>query len=140
MPTRIATHLYPGDALDAELLSVANPENIEVNVNVASEADEPLDGIINIHVPMDDGEISAGSFDHAIQAISEQTQSGRVLVHCEMGISRAAVVVALFLAVNQGISLDDALTRIKKLRHQIRPTSKALESAKRYLEQRSGKA
>src|ERR1700693_2871746 len=118
MATKVCDNLYLGDGLDAELLQFSNPLNITAVVNVALEKDETVAGITNIHIAMEDGSIPASSFDRALAAIVDNLNSGRVLVHCLFGASRSVVLVSLHLATTEGISVDLALTRIKKLRNQ----------------------
>jgi protein-tyrosine phosphatase len=55
------------------------------------------------------------------------------------GTSRSAVVITLYLAITEGISLDAALFWLKKLRPMVSPTPETLESAKQYLERRKRK-
>jgi protein-tyrosine phosphatase len=90
----------------SEGTDLGNIEDITAVVNVALEPDDPIDGSESIHVPMEDGE----QFDRALAAISAHIESGRVLVHCVMGVSRSAVVVALFFATTEGITLDAAVS------------------------------
>lgn len=46
---------------------------------------------------------------------------GRVLVHCHMGISRSATVIAAYLMSSRQISVQKAIAIIKKARPQIQP-------------------
>jgi dual specificity phosphatase 12 len=140
MATKILDTLYLGDASDAELLTFTNPLNIGTVVNVSLGQGEPADGILNVHVPMEDGEISARSFNRALKAIEENLNAGRrVLVRCVMGISRSVVVVALHLAITDGTSFEASLDRVKKLRVEADPSPEAVDSAKQYLKQRNRK-
>jgi protein-tyrosine phosphatase len=113
-----------------------NPLCITAVVNVALEPDDPVEGIINLHVPMEDGVIPMMAFDRALTAIEEHIQSGRVLVHCVMGVSRSVTVVALHLAMTERLALIEALKLVKELRIQADPTPETVESAMRYLSQR----
>jgi Dual specificity phosphatase, catalytic domain len=138
MATTINDQLFIGSAFDAGLLQFSNPLNIGAVVNVALEPDDPVEGIVNVHIPMDDGEISERTFDKALAAIRGISN----LTACWFtvaGTSRSAVVITLYLATTEGISLDAALFRLKKLRPKVSPTPETLESAKRYLEQRKRK-
>jgi protein-tyrosine phosphatase len=140
MATKITDSLYLGDSFDAELLQFSNPLNITAVVNVALEADYPVDGITNIHVAMEDGVIPASSFEKVLAAIAENLQSGRVLVHCLFGASRSVVLVSLHLAITEGTSFDSALRRVKRLRDQTGdPAPESIDSAKLYLAKRNRK-
>jgi protein-tyrosine phosphatase len=136
MVTRVADRLFIGSAHDAGLLMFSNPLSIAAVINVALESDDDNNEIVNIHVPMEDGEISERAFDRVLTSISTHIKSGPVLIHCVMGVSRSAIVIALFLATSEGVNLDDALARLKKLRPQVNPDPEALASAKHYLEKR----
>ncbi|XP_033103497.1 dual specificity protein phosphatase 1B-like isoform X2 [Anneissia japonica] len=56
-----------------------------------------------------------------VKFIENSIESGGVLVHCFMGISRSSTIVAAYLMKNEKISFDDALTSIRKARPQARP-------------------
>ena len=134
MATQVNDNLFIGDAQDAGMLQFANPLCIAAVVNVSLTPDDPAEGIPNIHVPMEDGMVPPMAFDLALKAIAEHIQSGRVLVHCVMGISRSVIIAALYVATTKGLSLREALSLVKSLRVQADPTPETVESAKRYLE------
>ncbi|KIM38743.1 hypothetical protein M413DRAFT_51531, partial [Hebeloma cylindrosporum] len=48
-------------------------------------------------------------------------RGGRVLVHCVMGVSRSATVVAAFLMKTRGTTAPEAIRHIKHRRPQIHP-------------------
>jgi protein-tyrosine phosphatase len=139
MITRIDDGLYLSAAEDARDLASANPLGIKTIVNVAASADQPVVGAVNIHLPMEDGNISPESFDAAIAAISGHIGQGKVLVHCMMGTSRSAALVAAYLAITKGWTLNTALAKVKKLRPEVDPGDGTLESARRYLAQRAAR-
>jgi len=140
MATRITDNLFLGDALDAEMLQFENSLGIATVVNVAHEPDVQISEITNIHVPMNDGDVSAVTFDRALQAIADHIQSGRVLVHCLFGASRSVVVVSLYLAITEGVSFDAALKLVKRLRNQKGdPEPETMDSARFYLAKRNRK-
>ncbi|XP_053307002.1 dual specificity protein phosphatase 13-like [Spea bombifrons] len=69
-----------------------------------------------------------------------QSYKGRVLVHCAMGISRAASLVLAFLMISEGFSLVDALRSVSEHRdifpnhgflEQLRQLDMKLEAKKR---------
>jgi protein-tyrosine phosphatase len=57
-----------------------------------------------------------------------------VLVHCEIGSSRAPVVAALYLHAVGYKNFDDALAEIKAVRPVVSPSKSIIASAKAYLE------
>jgi protein-tyrosine phosphatase len=118
------------------MLHFHNQQCITAVVNVALEPDDPVEGIINLHVPMEDGLIPQVAFDRALRAIAEHIRSGRVLVHCVLGVSRSVTVVALHLATTEGLPLKEALSLVKELRVQADPASEVVSSAMRYMQGR----
>ncbi|KAG8219090.1 protein-tyrosine phosphatase-like protein [Butyriboletus roseoflavus] len=49
------------------------------------------------------------------------SRSGKVLVHCVMGVSRSATVVCAYLMVSQRLSVSAAIQYIRRRRPEIRP-------------------
>jgi atypical dual specificity phosphatase len=46
---------------------------------------------------------------------------GRVLVHCQAGISRSPTVVAAYLVAERGLRLDEAFAQVRRARPMARP-------------------
>eukprot|EP00297_Palpitomonas_bilix_P000936 CAMPEP_0113869954 /NCGR_PEP_ID=MMETSP0780_2-20120614/1817_1 /TAXON_ID=652834 /ORGANISM="Palpitomonas bilix" /LENGTH=239 /DNA_ID=CAMNT_0000855177 /DNA_START=322 /DNA_END=1041 /DNA_ORIENTATION=+ /assembly_acc=CAM_ASM_000599 len=134
---KIVDHLYIGGkkaASDREELERANITHI---VNVSS--DIPLffeqDGdLAYLRIPIEDhpqaGDKVYSSFDTAHAFISagmkkggKQGKGGNVFVHCRYGRSRSATVVAAYLMMERGMSVDGVLTHLRKLRPTILPNT-----------------
>ncbi|XP_068111486.1 dual specificity protein phosphatase 13B-like isoform X2 [Hyperolius riggenbachi] len=71
-----------------------------------------------------------------------QSPNGKVLVHCAMGISRAASIVLAFLMISEGLSLIDAIRTVSEHRdicpnpgflEQLRQLDIKLEAKRRSL-------
>ncbi|XP_072280115.1 dual specificity protein phosphatase 13B-like isoform X2 [Pyxicephalus adspersus] len=69
-----------------------------------------------------------------------QSPNGKVLVHCAMGISRAASLTLAFLMISEGLSLVDAIRTVSEHRdispnpgflEQLRQLDKTLEAKRR---------
>lgn len=45
----------------------------------------------------------------------------RILVHCHAGVSRSATIVLLYLMLDQGHTLAEALLRLRSVRPQVQP-------------------
>lgn len=59
-------------------------------------------------------------FQEAANFIEQQlNQGGTVLVHCKMGISRSAAMVAAYLILKENMTFDDALNTIRQHRECI---------------------
>ncbi len=54
------------------------------------------------------------------------TQGGRVLIHCEQGLTRSATLVALYLTGPEGLTTGDALKQLRSANNQVRPFQTAL--------------
>ncbi|KAK6034874.1 dual specificity phosphatase, catalytic domain protein [Cooperia oncophora] len=59
---------------------------------------------------------------------------GKVLVHCNAGISRAATFVISYLMVYHGMSLELALETVKKARPKVRPNMGFMKQLKSFEE------
>ncbi|KZV99692.1 DSPc-domain-containing protein, partial [Exidia glandulosa HHB12029] len=81
-------------------------------------------GFITLQLPLDD-DPSANLAEHFMQAnkfIEDALSTGgKILVHCQAGISRSATIVAAFLIYSRGLTPQDALNQIKKSRPGVRP-------------------
>ncbi|TPX67802.1 hypothetical protein CcCBS67573_g07388 [Chytriomyces confervae] len=61
-------------------------------------------------------------FDEALEFISSALQQGgRVLVHCEAGISRSSTIVIAFLMRSKSMTVRDALTLVQSRKNNIGP-------------------
>jgi len=61
-------------------------------------------------------------FEHCFAIIdSAREEGGRVLVHCNAGISRSAAVVIAYLMHDKNVTFQQAYDYLKKLRPSIRP-------------------
>jgi protein-tyrosine phosphatase len=72
-----------------------------------------------LYVPFDDGTpVPEGVFEKVTPFMHEALSGGgKVLVHCQMGISRSTTMVLAYLIEYEGMSLPDAF----RLVHQARP-------------------
>ena len=69
----------------------------------------------------------------AVDFLARQTAGGRrVLIHCEMGMSRSPALAACFLHECAGLGLADAFARIGAARPVAAPDAALVESIERY--------
>ncbi|TKR87276.1 hypothetical protein L596_011695 [Steinernema carpocapsae] len=61
-------------------------------------------------------------------------EGGNVFVHCNAGISRSTTFVLAYLMKFEGLSLDEALERVRKGRPIARPNNGFMEQLKEYEE------
>ncbi len=72
----------------------------------------------------------------AVDYLESCTARGlRVLIHCQMGISRSPTLAACFLHQTAGMPLCDALKHLKEVRPQVAPHPTLLASVYRHYEQ-----
>ena len=133
--TKIWERLYLGSLLDAERLGRANPLGI---TSVISLAETPpcntRCGIHYIHVPIEDAQpIPVDQFTAIMRAISDNIRSGKLLIHCGSGVSRAPVITAAYLHVAGYKSIDAALVEIAGLRPVVCPSAILAASVKAHL-------
>ncbi|KAN0132534.1 phosphatases II [Lactarius tabidus] len=91
---------------------------------VSACPDYPLQGPNHLTIPVQDSEYEdiLVHLPEACRFISGAINGGgRVLVHCVMGISRSATVVAAYLMSTRHISTHKAIAFIKRARPQIQP-------------------
>jgi protein-tyrosine phosphatase len=135
--TRIFERLYLSGAGDADDLTVSNPLGMTAVVNVNTQPHRSKrDGIRYVHFPLDESaRVFPGTFVPVIAALTQLIRTRKVLVHCEIGSSRAPVVAALYLHAVGYENFDDALAEIKGLRPIVSPSKSTIASAKAYLEE-----
>src|ERR1019366_9676488 len=112
--TKIWDRLFLGSLLDAERLAKANSLGISAVISLSETG--PCNtrcGIHYIHVPIDDAQpIPVDQFDAIMRAIADHIRSGKLLIHCGSGISRAPVILAAYLHLVSYADFDTALVEI----------------------------
>lgn len=91
-------------------------------------------GLKSLYVPcLDLPETSMSEIWSTCNAFIETAKNndGRVLVHCNAGVSRSASVVVGYLMMNCGFSFDDAYDLVKRRRSCIRPNDGFLRQLKK---------
>jgi protein-tyrosine phosphatase len=140
-PHLIVEDLWLGSQVNAADLVEANPNGIEVVINVATDCVYKKNPNIQyIDIPFNDGhEIPEAEFRACMKALTEtHAQGKKVLVHCVAGISRSATIVASYLLGKWAgkmyiASIDQAVDYIRLIRTIINPHVNILSSAKRHL-------
>ncbi|KAF5322269.1 hypothetical protein D9619_000122 [Psilocybe cf. subviscida] len=114
--------LYLGNLQVA--LSAEQKETLSITHIVSVCPEYPSTGRQHLYIPVQDTE-----YDDLLAHLPEScsfiedalSRGGRVLVHCVMGISRSATVVAAFLMKTQKLSPSAAIKRLKYIRPQVHP-------------------
>jgi dual specificity protein phosphatase-like protein len=121
----------------AESLAREHGVSYVVDVRVEACDDEAVlreHGIELLHLPtLDQHGISVAKLDDAVDWITAKLDAGaRVLIHCEHGIGRSALV-ALCVLVARGDPPLRALVRAKAARRRVSPSPDQLEAYRAWL-------
>ena len=97
--SRICSRLFLGGIKDAERLAAANPAGITAVISLCDEEALPKRRDIKyVRIPIDDARpVPLPQFEAVMTAIAEHIRSGRVLLHCGAGMSRAPIFAAAWM-------------------------------------------
>ncbi|ESN95355.1 hypothetical protein HELRODRAFT_86834 [Helobdella robusta] len=122
--SQILPFLYIGnerDSLNAQLLADRHVTHV---INVTSHLPMPLPGIQYKRIPASDSSCQnlKQYFDEAIKFIDEaRSSNGRVMVHCQAGVSRSATIAMAYIMTRYRVSMMKAFKIVKKSRPIIAP-------------------
>jgi protein-tyrosine phosphatase len=125
--------LAVGTRLEAESARLLSLHKIDAVLSMTS-AQVPasfdwLQLVVSDRVPLPDGIL-----DRAVAFLTAQlSRAQRVLVHCEMGLSRSPAVVACFLAARERLPLEVALGEVRRARPLVQPHPALLQSVDEFL-------
>ncbi|RVE65627.1 hypothetical protein OJAV_G00118360 [Oryzias javanicus] len=124
-PVEILPFLYLGSALHASKKEVLDGIGISALLNVSADCPNHFEGAYQYKcIPVEDNhkeDISCW-FLEAIEFIdSIRDSSGRVLVHCQAGISRSATICLAYLMKRKRVRLDEAFEFVRRRRSIISP-------------------
>ncbi|XP_029025509.1 dual specificity protein phosphatase 4 [Betta splendens] len=124
-PVEILPFLYLGSALHASKKEVLDAIGISALLNVSSDCPNHFEGDYQYKcIPVEDNhkEDISSWFLEAIEFIdSVRDSSGRVLVHCQAGISRSATICLAYLMKRKRVRLDEAFEFVRRRRSIISP-------------------
>ena len=126
---QVTPRLFLGSRSDA-----ANPALLKQHAIDAVLSLEPVRLIASVRCQLilqlkDRQPMPLATLEQAVDFIALQIEQGRrVLVHCQMGISRSPTLVLAYLHRHAGLSLDQALARIQRARPQAEPHPVLLQS------------
>ncbi|XP_028319329.1 dual specificity protein phosphatase 4 [Gouania willdenowi] len=124
-PVEILPFLYLGSALHASKKEVLDSIGISALLNVSADCPNHFEGAYQYKcIPVEDNhkeDISCW-FLEAIEFIdSVRDSTGRVLVHCQAGISRSATICLAYLMKRKRVRLDEAFEFVRRRRSIISP-------------------
>ncbi|XP_056135718.1 dual specificity protein phosphatase 5 [Lampris incognitus] len=124
-PVEILPFLYLGSAYHASRHDYLSDLHITALLNVSRRNLQPAKGHYDYKwIPVEDNHMAdiSSHFQEAIEFIDHVKQSGgKVLVHCEAGISRSPTICMAYIMRTQRLHLDDAFDIIKQRRTLISP-------------------
>ncbi|XP_003965676.1 dual specificity protein phosphatase 4 [Takifugu rubripes] len=124
-PVEILPFLYLGSALHASKKEVLDAIGISALLNVSADCPNHFEGTYQYKcIPVEDNHKADIScwFLEAIEFIdSVRDASGRVLIHCQAGISRSATICLAYLMKRKRVRLDEAFEFVRRRRSIISP-------------------
>ncbi|KAM8878231.1 dual specificity protein phosphatase 5 [Spinachia spinachia] len=124
-PVEILPFLYLGSAYHASRQDYLSDLHITALLNVSRRDLQPAKGHYDYKwIPVEDSHMAdiSSHFQEAIDFIDNVKQSGgKVLVHCEAGISRSPTICMAYIMRTQRLRLDAAFDIIKQRRAVVSP-------------------
>jgi atypical dual specificity phosphatase len=95
-------------------------------------------GLLLLHVPVTDMDAPTQSqIDRCISSIAKaQEKNMGVAVHCGAGLGRTGVILACYF-VTKGLSADDAIARVRRMRPGSIETDEQGEAVKEFAQRRN---
>ncbi|KAM9584834.1 dual specificity protein phosphatase 2 [Trichechus inunguis] len=124
-PVEILPYLFLGSCSHSSDLQGLRACGITAVLNVSASCPNHFEGLFRYKsIPVEDNQMVEISvwFQEAIGFIdSVKNSGGRVLVHCQAGISRSATICLAYLMQSRRVRLDEAFDFVKQRRGVISP-------------------
>ncbi|KAJ7305254.1 hypothetical protein JRQ81_011168 [Phrynocephalus forsythii] len=124
-PVEILPFLYLGSCYHSSNREVLESLGITAILNVSSSCPNYFEGqFVYKSIPVEDNHMADISvwFQEAINFIDAvKSSGGRVLVHCQAGISRSATICLAYLIQSRRVRLEEAFDFVKQRRGVISP-------------------
>ncbi|GFT27799.1 dual specificity protein phosphatase 4 [Nephila pilipes] len=124
-PVEILSHLYLGSARDAARKEQLQQLGVTALLNVTQLCPNLFqEAFLYKCIPVRDtgGEDIAAHFQEAINFIDQvKAQNGKVLVHCQAGISRSATICIAYLMATKRLRMEEAYKYVKSRRKIVSP-------------------
>ena len=127
---KVREGVYIGDIQDGQ----RNVDNAELTILTVCPVFENHKLKDTHYIPLQDGENEQEKFDTAVEKMMNLIHHNRpVLVHCNMGVSRSATILATALSSIENISFDKTLQEIEQHKPNINPSRELRVHARNYL-------
>ncbi|KAL8202821.1 UNVERIFIED_CONTAM: Dual specificity protein phosphatase 4 [Gekko kuhli] len=124
-PVEILPFLYLGSAHHAARRDMLDALGITALLNVSSDCPNHFEGYFQYKcIPVEDNhktDISSWFMEAIGYIDSVKACHGRVLVHCQAGISRSATICLAYLIMKKRVKLEEAFEFVKQRRSIISP-------------------
>ena len=127
--------LYIGPFLNARSRGWLRRHGITHVVNATPQAPCPHEELTYLRMPIEDNPCVKieDHFESCNQFIANAlADGGTVLVHCHMGKSRSATLIAAYLIAERSLNLDAALELVRQARPGIAPNSGFMRGLRQY--------
>ena len=126
-PTYIVNNIYLGSSHNAANKKLLNDKNIKYIINVTNEIDNyyPNDfTYVNYRLNDNNEEPIIHYLEDSYKKIKsfQKNNNGNILVHCFMGASRSATIVAYYLIRENNMEPKEAYLYLKEKRDLVNPT------------------
>jgi protein-tyrosine phosphatase len=134
--SRVTPNLYVGPQFREPGKRLLEAQGIEACVNMRIEKDDAQCGLAlknYLYLPtVDDDAPSIEHLDQGVTFIRDTILAGgKVYIHCGAGVGRAPSMAAAYL-IAEGLSLDEALVKIRKVRPFITITPPQMQQLQLY--------
>jgi dual specificity MAP kinase phosphatase len=123
--TKITNHLYLGNEIDSQNVEMLEKEGIHYILNVTKNIpmlNNPKFKYKRINANDCQNQNLRQHFDEAFEFIDEaKANNGKVLVHCQAGVSRSPTIVIAYLMNKQRLRMNDAYEKVRESRPIIAP-------------------
>jgi len=127
---KVRDGVYIGDIQDGQ----RNVDNTELTILTVCPVFEKHELRNSHYIPLQDGENEQTEFNTAVRKMINLIRHNRpVLVHCNMGVSRSATILATALSRIESISFDKALQEIEQHKPNVNPSQELRVHAQNYL-------
>lgn len=139
-PSEILDHaIYLGTEIDSSKIEQLEKLGITHILNISRENPNHFeDQIQYCKIDIDDEAIAPitthfeTAFSYLDKALEDTEKSNRILVHCQMGVSRSASVVIAYVMRMYGCSLQQAIAMVRSRRPQVLPNRGFLKQLSDY--------